>query len=786
MTQEYFKKVPNFEYISRDSNNSPLSDYTEVKNLFKRAKIRDDIFQNLSYFEKYTIVGEERPDDVAYKFYDDPTLDWVILLANNIQNLYDEWPKSQSCQNEYLLEKYGSYDNLYNGIHHYETINVTDYLGKLIIEKGVTVTESYYNAPEFIVETDKSINLPITVPGIPAQISAQASNGRLTNLTLVSTGLGYTGSVEVFISPPNDPVQALVEFELNDPPANREVGDFTIIDSGSGYTVQPAITFSDPEETIPCQLEAVIDGSGALTSINILNPGEGYTFLPTITIDTPSDIFSNAILDTTSTLTVEASGWEGFYLDPSGTRAYTCHGNNSYTEGIVEYYTFNSSFDISNGTKISELDLSSSFEYLTGIEFRPDGSRFYVTGLTSSGFFIHQYNLSARWNITTATLSGTFAISECAGIRFRDTGSSFFVVDLANPDTIKEYELYDDWNINATFANPVRTVDINDITGESSVRGFSFKDDGSKMFVSGTDTNSVHILELSTNWDLGTLTLIGSKNTSSEDSIPLDAYMDPTETVIITGGSNTNKFYAYDTDIRATATAVLGIGTTSEQVTDIIVTKQGSGYSQENPPSVTIQPPVRARRAVGFVLIDNNQVKDIIITDPGYNYKSPPTAVIDEPLPRITAKGYATVQSGKIVQIALTNPGFGYTTNPTVTLSDPGPLYQPEKDEIFISNGQEWKYDGFDWTRRLSYGTLYTDTFLNSRIEVPGNKSSIPVTNFMYEERLETKKRSIFILKREYLNLVLDDIESIMEYKKGSEQYVSRTLKRGYNPFFFN
>ena len=87
MTQEYFKKVPNFEYISRDSNNSPLSDYTEVKNLFKRAKIRDDIFQNLSYFEKYTIVGEERPDDVAYKFYDDPTLDWVILLANNIQQI---------------------------------------------------------------------------------------------------------------------------------------------------------------------------------------------------------------------------------------------------------------------------------------------------------------------------------------------------------------------------------------------------------------------------------------------------------------------------------------------------------------------------------------------------------------------------------------------------------------------------------------------------------------------------------------------------------------------------
>ena len=786
MTQEYFKKVPNFEYISRDSKNSPLSNYTEVKNLFKRAKIRDDIFENLSYFEKYNIIGEERPDDVAYKFYNDPTLDWVILLANNIQNVYDEWPKSQTSQEEYLLEKYGSYDNLYNGIHHYETINVTDYSGRLIIQAGSIVSKEYYDAPEFSIELDKSINLPTKVPGIPAEISAQVSNGRITNLTLVSTGLGYTGNVELFIDPPNDPIQALVEFQLNDPPADREVGDFTIIDSGFGYTVQPAITFSDPEPTIPCELEAVVDGSGSITSINILNPGDGYTFVPTITIDIPSDIFSNAILDATSSLTVEASGWEGFYIDPTGTRAYTCHGNNSYTEGVIEYYAFSSSFDITNATKISELNLSSSFEYLTGIEFKPDGSRFYVSGLTSSGFFIHQYNLSTKWDITTATLSGTFAISECAGIRFRDTGSSFFVIDLANPDTIKEYELYNDWDISKTFSLPVSTTDINDITGESSVRGFSFKDDGSKMFVSGTDTNSIHILELGTNWDLTSLTLIGSKNTSSEDNIPLDAYMNFDETIIITGGSNTNKFYAYDTDIRATATAVLGIGTTSEQVAQIIVTKQGSGYSQENLPLVTIQPPVKERRAIGFVVIGNNEVKDIIITDPGYNYKSPPTAVIDQPLPRVTGKGYVTSQSGKIVQVALTNPGFGYTASPRVSLSNPGPLYQPKKDEIFVSNGQEWKYDGFDWNRRLSYGTLYTDSFLNSRIEVSGNKSSIPITNFVYEERLETKKRSIFILKREYLNLILDDIESIMEYKKGSEQYVSRTLKKGYNPFFFN
>ena len=110
MTQEYFKKVPDFEYISRGLNRNSLFDYTTVKNLFKRAKIREDIFKNATYFQKYSIVGDERPDQLADRFYNDPTLDWVVLLANNINNVYDEWPKSQYAFNEHLIQKYGSYE----------------------------------------------------------------------------------------------------------------------------------------------------------------------------------------------------------------------------------------------------------------------------------------------------------------------------------------------------------------------------------------------------------------------------------------------------------------------------------------------------------------------------------------------------------------------------------------------------------------------------------------------------------------------------------------------------
>jgi len=83
----YFRQVPNFAYINRTKEGKNLSDYTVTKNLFKRAKLRDDIFQNLAYFEKYQIVGDERPDNVAFKIYDDETLDWIVLLSNNIFNI---------------------------------------------------------------------------------------------------------------------------------------------------------------------------------------------------------------------------------------------------------------------------------------------------------------------------------------------------------------------------------------------------------------------------------------------------------------------------------------------------------------------------------------------------------------------------------------------------------------------------------------------------------------------------------------------------------------------------
>ena len=140
--KNYFRYVPDFDYVSRLPE-SKISDYVKVKNLFKKGKLRDDIFQDVTVFTKYQIVGDARPDNVAYDVYNNADLDWVILLSNNIVNIQTEWPMPQNDFDKLLLSRYKTYENLYSGIHHYETTEVTNSQGVVIVPAGLHVSSNY-------------------------------------------------------------------------------------------------------------------------------------------------------------------------------------------------------------------------------------------------------------------------------------------------------------------------------------------------------------------------------------------------------------------------------------------------------------------------------------------------------------------------------------------------------------------------------------------------------------------------------------------------------------------
>ena len=137
----YFSVVPDFEYVSRlpDAN---ISDYINVKNFFKRITLEQDVYQDLSFFTKYKVEGDDRPDNVAFKEYGRSDLDWIVLTSNNILNIQSEWPMPQFEFDKYLIEKYGTYDNL-NNTHHHETTELKNNDDVIIVQKGLRVESNY-------------------------------------------------------------------------------------------------------------------------------------------------------------------------------------------------------------------------------------------------------------------------------------------------------------------------------------------------------------------------------------------------------------------------------------------------------------------------------------------------------------------------------------------------------------------------------------------------------------------------------------------------------------------
>ena len=166
MPNPYFSNLGDFLYVNRTREGRSEGDYSLVKNLFKRAKLREDIYQDLSFFTKYDVLGDDRPDNVADLIYGDPTLDWVVLISNNIVNVQSEWPLSQGDFNRYITDKYESEEVLYSGIHHYESREVKASDGTIIIPSGSRVSVgqsvSFYDeiSDQQVIRTD--VAMPIT------------------------------------------------------------------------------------------------------------------------------------------------------------------------------------------------------------------------------------------------------------------------------------------------------------------------------------------------------------------------------------------------------------------------------------------------------------------------------------------------------------------------------------------------------------------------------------------------------------------------------------------------
>ena len=136
----YFRELPDLRYPSFLPNKTSSLDYVEVKNIFRRAILRDDLQNNFTIFNKYEISMGARPDTVAENLYGSSQFDWVVLTVAGIINVRNEWPLSDRDLYDYSLDKYG--ESL-NSVKFFETTEVKDTSSRMILPKGKAVDSNF-------------------------------------------------------------------------------------------------------------------------------------------------------------------------------------------------------------------------------------------------------------------------------------------------------------------------------------------------------------------------------------------------------------------------------------------------------------------------------------------------------------------------------------------------------------------------------------------------------------------------------------------------------------------
>ena len=144
MSKHYFQNLPNIGYKNNLTTSVDRKNYIYAKNLFLRAKVRDDVSNEITFLNSYNIREGKRPQDIADELYGDPTLDWVVLTVANIINVRDEWPMTGKVLYDYCATKYG---NELNDTAFYETKEVRDNQNRLILPGG-KVVDSNFTIPD--------------------------------------------------------------------------------------------------------------------------------------------------------------------------------------------------------------------------------------------------------------------------------------------------------------------------------------------------------------------------------------------------------------------------------------------------------------------------------------------------------------------------------------------------------------------------------------------------------------------------------------------------------------
>ena len=180
----YFKFLPDVYVRTSSYRQNNVDPYHLAKNIFRRIKIREELDDIILGFSQYTVKNNQRPDEVAQEVYGDANKDWVVLICNNIINLYDEWPMSEDELERYIDSEY---EEDADSVHHWVTQKITDIKGRTLMKDGKIVPEDWsYNRPDGTAIPKDELVRPISVYDYESEKNDQKRNIYLLRKNYVS------------------------------------------------------------------------------------------------------------------------------------------------------------------------------------------------------------------------------------------------------------------------------------------------------------------------------------------------------------------------------------------------------------------------------------------------------------------------------------------------------------------------------------------------------------------------------------------------------------------------
>lgn len=203
----------------------------------------------------------------------------------------------------------------------------------------------------------------------------------------------------------------------------------------------------------------------------------------------------------------------GMEFNPTGTRMYVV-GRSS--NNVIEYH-LSTPWDIRTASYQREFDTTAIMQSQTqpegnthGIYIRQqDGTKMWIVNRTE----IWEFTLSTAWNITTASPTGFYDLSNkmlrAHGIDFKPDGSRMFLEDRFL-GSVFQYNLSTPWDVESATLDHTYKVPV-----QQDLQGVQFFSDGLRLFLIDNDAvmrglEEIHEFTLTTAYDLRTASYIGS------------------------------------------------------------------------------------------------------------------------------------------------------------------------------------------------------------------------------------------------------------------------------------